>query len=279
MLAQKKTFYRKWLQDYPRARLWQGACAVLALALLLPVFPVWAGVSMDTGGDTFGIEPPPGASQARPDGQEGGTPSTGGLPQNKRDDSGLNGENPLPWGLVPEVYVPWLPGGGIRPPHRPRPSYPQHGNRPSHRPGAKPGKGGYGGHGGHGPRMQAPSWRHGHSIHRPYKESELRHTGSHDLIGASGAAGGAFHGGGGLGARPGGAPLVRPPVSSGVSGRPPGSPVRSSPSPSGFSDKAPVGAPERQLYPGMRPPLPGNTPQPVYPGEKPYAPGRSVNRP
>ena len=260
---------------YPTPFLKVAGWLILYSLLLLFPFQAFGILSMETGDKAFILDSPGGAGANRGE----SAPSGDGWPHNNSGNGQGDILQTLPWGLVPEVYIPWLPGGGIRPPHKPgtKPPYGP-GGKPGYRPGQKPVTRP---HSEYGPGKPAPYLEHpGKSPHGqgPRKHrSDTSSNGPHDktifLLGAYGP-GGAFlgvGGGNGLNPSPGGAR----PISSGISGRAPGE-LPSSLRPggtSGFTDKAPTGAPERRLYPGMRPPLPGNTPQPVYPGEKPYAPG------
>lgn len=274
-------------------RLPAGTASRLLLALLVFTFfsfsgPALAAVRMDTGDKIFSLDPPP-SPEAAEDAGDGPAPGQGG-----RDEAGAATIPALPWGIVPEVYVPWLPGGGIRPPHRPGGHRPPHapgwnrpqgnsggkhppsifgGQRPAHSPGARPPYG-KGLHDGQGRKMRqhsephrggAPGLKSGYGSAGTTGESIAAAYGpgrSSPSFGIGGKSAGASNPGG---------------INNGVLFTPQsrgfGSKTASPPASPGEINAPSSGPPARQLYPGMRPPLPGNTPQPIYPGEKPYAPG------
>lgn len=269
MLSSRKRLCQSAKTSRQALCLWPAALFCFAFFLLLSP-QAHSGVSMDTGGKVLQLDPPAedkaGDAEAMRD--ETGMSTIDDLPARPADNAGGDALEPLPWGITPEVHVPWLPGGGARPPHKPegKPPYPRPGAGSIRPPSLHPGGAWHGGH-----MRQTEDFKRDKGVRaQPDKKSSVApHKNGNLRLGAYGPGGTPVVGGSGLGPRPAGAP----PVSSGVSGRPPTAPPAN---PSGFSDKAPTGAPQRQLYPGMRPPLPGNVPQPVYPGEKPFAPGMNA---
>lgn len=115
----------------------------LAVTLLFPSLAV-ADIVMDTGGEVMHLE------NGNRQGPDDGSLSTPPRAPNDPPSSG----NQLPWGVVPEIYVPWIPpyqngqpphGGGKPPGTRP----PVSGEKP--KPGTRPPDGGSGG-------IRPPQW-------------------------------------------------------------------------------------------------------------------------
>ena len=126
-----------------------AACMAIWLCLSAPA--ALAGVSMDTGGNIFSLEVPgapdaPGTLQVAS--QPGPLPAADG--NEAEGDKAVDGQQqiaPLPWGIVPEVYVPWL-SGNVFPPRQP-------GGEPPFKP--QPGTG-WNRHMGKGPEMREPGF-------------------------------------------------------------------------------------------------------------------------
>lgn len=128
----------------------RAALLGLAVLLLFSHTPALADVSMESNGHTTSLDSQSTAPQA-PDSSEDKA-RTFGTPPRQTGDAGEAGDwEELPWGIVPEVYVPWgygyphhrppypgmkPPGGWHRPPH-PGMRPPGNWHRPPH-PGVKP---------------------------------------------------------------------------------------------------------------------------------------------
>jgi hypothetical protein len=169
-----------------------------------------------------------------------------GTPPRTREAPAWQGwEQDLPYGVVPEVCVPWLPGrGGAHPPSHLRP------RKPDRRP---PGG---------GPRSELPAPQGGVATRGA---GELLPELLAELVGGLAPAG--------VRVTPKAQRLSA--VDKG-SARSQGKPSLSGIPPTrGYTppDTAERGAPERKVYPSQRPPQPGVNPaQPAYPGEKPPGP-------
>ena len=141
-----------------------GMLAVAVWGLVM-IGPALSAVSMESGDKSMSLD-------NHDERQESGDSLFGTPPPNPGNSNWDYYEQGLPWGIVPEVHIPWYPPG-----NRPRP--PQWGHRPSGAP-FPPGMGGlppYGPQkppGGAGSGLHPPQWGHRPPGYHGYHPGEHR---------------------------------------------------------------------------------------------------------
>jgi hypothetical protein len=98
-----------------------------------------AGIVMETGGKTMRLNNSGAYESTSPDAAATTPPRQSNATGEKQEDrDGWRDLAPLPYGIVPEVHVPWSPRQNDRPPRPERPGHPGGPPRPGDRPGYYP---------------------------------------------------------------------------------------------------------------------------------------------